>query len=158
MVAVTVAGTVAAASVGVAVAGAGAAGAGAAGTRTASAAAMQARPAHASRSARVVKVRHRRHFGRMLVTAKKGRALYILPHGHCGSACLSVWPRLVLPKGKTRARGSSCLGTAKFGSHHRRQVTYHGKRLYTFVDDSGHSVRGNDVQGFKAARKVRCTM
>ena len=94
----------------------------------------------------------------MLVTAKRGHALYILPHGRCTATCLSVWPRLVLPKGKTRARGTLCLGTAKFGSHHRRQVTYHGKRLYTFVDDSGHSVRGNDFQGFKAARKVRCTM
>ena len=46
--------------------------------------------------------------GRMLVTAKRGRALYILPHGRCRSTCLSV-------------------------------------------------VRGNDFQGFKVAKKIRCT-
>jgi len=153
MVAVTVAGTVAATSMGVADAGAGALG-----VRTASAAATRAVPAHASKSVRVVKVRHRRHFGRILVTVKKGRALYILPHGHCRHGCLTVWPRLVMPKGKTRPKGTSCLGTAKFGSHHRLQVTYHGKRLYTFVDDTGHSVRGNGFQGFVVAKKVRCTM
>ena len=62
-----------------------------------------------------------------------------------------------LPKGKTKPRGASCLGTARFGAHHRLQVTYHGKQLYTFVDDSGHSVRGNDFQGCKVAKKIRCT-
>jgi hypothetical protein len=34
----------------------------------------------------------------------------------------------------------------------RRQVTYLGKRLYTFEDDSGTSLNGNSVAGFKAAK------
>jgi predicted lipoprotein with Yx(FWY)xxD motif len=110
---------------------------------------------HHSRSAVVVKKRTRHHFGKILVTTK-GRALYVLPHGSCRGACLSVWPRLVMPKGKTIPKGAMCLGTKKFGSHGRRQVTYRKMRLYTFVDDSGTSVNGNNVSGFKVARVVRC--
>ena len=70
--------------------------------------------------------------------------------------CLSIWPRLVMPRGKTVAKGTRCLGTARFGRHHRRQVTYHQMRLYAFVDDSGTSVLGNHFQGFKVARVVTC--
>jgi predicted lipoprotein with Yx(FWY)xxD motif len=110
---------------------------------------------HHSRSAVVVKKRTRHHFGKILVTTK-GRALYVLPHGSCTGGCLSVWPRLVMPKGKTTPKGAMCLGTKKFGSHGRRQVTYRKMRLYTFVDDSGTSVTGNGVSGFKVARVVRC--
>ena len=84
----------------------------------------------------VVKERTRHHFGKILVTPK-GRALYVLPHGSCTGACLSIWPRLVMPHGKTMPKGAKCLGTAKFGSHGRLQVTYHKMRLYTFADDSG---------------------
>jgi hypothetical protein len=152
--AVTVASTLGAAGMGVA-----AAGTGTVTVRAASTAAAHAAPARNSTSARVVKVRHRRHFGRILVTAKKGRALYILPQGHCRGACLMVWPRLKMPKGTTIPKGTSCLlGTAKFGSHHRLQVTYNGKRLYKFAQDSGHSVRGNGVGGFAVAKKIRCMM
>jgi len=32
------------------------------------------------------------------------------------------------------------------------QVTYHKQRLYTFTGDSGHSVNGNGVAGFKVAK------
>jgi predicted lipoprotein with Yx(FWY)xxD motif len=110
---------------------------------------------HQSRSAVVVKERTRHHFGKILVTTK-GRALYVLPHGSCTGACLSVWPRLVMPKGKTIPKGAMCLGTKKFGSHGRRQVTYRKMRLYTFVDDRGTSVNGNNISGFKVARVVRC--
>ncbi len=110
---------------------------------------------HQSRSAVVVKARTRHHFGKILVTTK-GRALYVLPHGTCTGGCLSAWPRLVMPKGKTMPKGAMCLGTKKFGSHGRRQVTYRKMRLYTFVDDSGTSVNGNNVSGFKVARVVRC--
>jgi predicted lipoprotein with Yx(FWY)xxD motif len=129
------------------------------------AASAQARPAHAasaqaavmahSRSAVVVKKRVRRHFGKILVTTK-GRALYVLPHGSCTGMCLTIWPRLVMPKGKTVPKGASCLSTAKFGKHHRRQVTYRKMRLYTFINDSGRSVNGNHVQGFKVAKVVKC--
>jgi predicted lipoprotein with Yx(FWY)xxD motif len=104
----------------------------------------------------VVKIRHRPQIGRMLVTAGAGKALYILPHASCTGSCLSVWPRLVLPRGKTIPAGASCLGTKPFGSHHRLQVTYHGRRLYTFVQDMGTAVTGDGVEGFRAARVVRC--
>jgi hypothetical protein len=61
-----------------------------------------------------------------------------------------------MPKGKTMPKGVRCLGTAKFGRHHQLQVTYHGKRLYTFTGDSGHSVNGNGVAGFKVAKVTIC--
>jgi len=117
-----------------------------------------AMPTHVSttRSAVVVAEARRTHFGKILVKPRTGRALYILPHGSCGSSCLLSWPRLVMPKGKTIPKGAPCLGTARFGTHHRLQVTYHGKRLYTFTGDSGHSVNGNGVMGFKVAKVVAC--
>jgi hypothetical protein len=126
-----------------------------------SAATAQAMPAknvsaHNSKTAVVVKEARRHHFGKILVTPK-GRALYVLPSGSCGSGCLSVWPRLVMPHGKTMPKGAKCLGTAKFGSHGRLQVTYHKMRLYMFTGDSGTSVNGNGVAGFKVAKVVvRC--
>jgi predicted lipoprotein with Yx(FWY)xxD motif len=105
----------------------------------------------ASHRAVVVKVVTRRHFGKILATVH-GRTLYIKPHGRCSGACVSVWPRLLMPKGKTVPLGTRCLGTARAG--HRRQVTYRGKRLYLFSGDSGHSVNGNNLSGFKVAKLV----
>jgi predicted lipoprotein with Yx(FWY)xxD motif len=137
-IAVTAAGTIAAGGTGVAMAG------------------THAGPARAGKTAVVAHKRTRPHFGSMLVTAKAGRALYILPKGSCTGECLAVWPRLLLPKGKTKPLGASCLGTAKVGKTGRLQVTYGGKRVYTFVDDQGHSVTGNGVSGFKAAKAVHC--
>jgi predicted lipoprotein with Yx(FWY)xxD motif len=139
--AIMLAGTTAVATVGVAAA------------QTGSAA-----PAHASKAAKVVLQRHRAPFGKILVTPKGGKALYFKPHGRCGPACVAIWPRLVMPKGRTIPTGARCLGTAKFGTHHRLQVTYHGKRLYTFVSDMGHQVSGNGFQGFKVAKVVACPM
>jgi predicted lipoprotein with Yx(FWY)xxD motif len=104
----------------------------------------------------VVKIRHRPGIGRMLVTARAGKALYILPHASCNADCRTIWPRLVLPRGKTIPTGASCLGTKPFGPHHRLQVTYHGHRLYTFVQDMGTAVTGDGVEGFRAARVVHC--
>jgi predicted lipoprotein with Yx(FWY)xxD motif len=108
----------------------------------------------ASKSAVVVKERDRPHFGKILVTVH-GAALYYLPSGTCTGECLSIWPRLVMPAGKTKPKGANCLGTSSFGTHHRLQVTYRGKRLYTFTGDSGTSVNGNGVSGFKVAKVVR---
>jgi predicted lipoprotein with Yx(FWY)xxD motif len=121
-------------------------------------AAAQTAPAHVSHSAKVVLQRHRAHFGKILVTPRAGMALYYMPHGTCTGSCLGVWPRLVMPRGKTVPKGASCLGTARFGRHHRLQVTYHGRRLYTFVSDTGHSVTGDGVGGFKVAKVVACTV
>ncbi len=130
--------------------GLGVTGAGLAGT-----AAAAAVPAHASKSAVVVKERTHAPFGKILYTnTAHGRALYYLPSGSCTGGCLSVWPPLKMPKGKTMPKGAGCLRTVKFG--HRLQVTYNRHRLYTFVDDSGSSVTGNGVAGFKVAKVVRC--
>ena len=107
-----------------------------------------------NRSAKVVKEATRHHFGKILVTPK-GSALYYQPSGSCTGQCLSVWPRLVMPAGKTMPKGAPCLGTKAFGAHHRLQVTYRKYRLYTFSGDSGTSVNGNGVGGFAVAKVVR---
>jgi predicted lipoprotein with Yx(FWY)xxD motif len=106
------------------------------------------------KAATIVHEANRSGFGKIVVTASSGAALYYLPSGSCDSSCLSVWPRLLMPHGKTKPKGANCLGTSKAGS--RLQVTYRGKRLYTFTGDSGHSVNGNGVMGFKVA-KVKST-
>jgi predicted lipoprotein with Yx(FWY)xxD motif len=108
----------------------------------------------AAKSAVVVKERVRGHFGKILVTTH-GMALYYLPHGTCTGECLSIWPRLMMPAGKTVPKGASCLGTARVGKH-GLQVTYRKHRLYTFADDTGSSVTGNGVAGFAVAKVVRC--
>jgi len=113
-----------------------------------------AAPMHpASKSAVVVRERVRHPFGKILVTVH-GAALYILPSGSCTGQCLALWPRLVMPAGKTMPKGATCLGTSSFG-HHRLQVTYRKQRLYTFTGDSGSSVTGNGVMGFKVAKVMR---
>jgi len=99
--------------------------------------------------ATVVKVVTRRHFGKILATIH-GRALYIKPTGSCTGQCLSVWPPLLMPRGTNTPVGTKCLETAKFGR--RLQVVYREHRLYLFSGDSGHSVTGNGVGGFKVAK------
>jgi predicted lipoprotein with Yx(FWY)xxD motif len=108
---------------------------------------------HASRSAVVVKERKHGRFGKILYTTHD-QALYYVKSGSCTGGCLSIWPPLLMPKGKTRPEGASCLATAKFGR--RLQVTYDHHRLFTFVDDSGGSVTGNGVDGFAVAKVVTC--
>jgi hypothetical protein len=101
----------------------------------------------------VVKVASRTGFGKILVTPGTGlgtgMALYFNPLG-CSAACQSIWLPLLMPKGATTPKGAMCLGTAAQGSS--LQVTYHKQRLYTFTGDSGHSVNGNGVAGFKVAK------
>jgi predicted lipoprotein with Yx(FWY)xxD motif len=55
-----------------------------------------------------------------------------------------------MPKGTKIPTGAAGLATAKL-KHHRRQVTFDGKRLYTFDGDSGGDVTGNGVEGFMVA-------
>jgi predicted lipoprotein with Yx(FWY)xxD motif len=105
----------------------------------------------ASTSAVVVKV-VRRGFGRMLATVG-GRSLYEHPNGPCTGSCLSIWPPLLLPVGKTVPKGIVGLRAVLLPSG-RRQVTYRRRRLYTFVNDSGTSVTGNGVAGFVVAKVV----
>jgi predicted lipoprotein with Yx(FWY)xxD motif len=106
-----------------------------------------------NRAAVVVTVKTHRPFGKMLFTTHN-HALYYLPSGSCTGSCLSIWPPLLMPRGKTIPKGTSCLRTVAF--RHRRQVTYNHHRLYTFADDMAGSVTGNNVAGFKVAKVVRC--
>lgn len=108
----------------------------------------QAQP-QVTRTATVVKVVTRAPFGKMLATVH-GRSLYYLPVGSCKGACLTAWPPLLMPRGKTIPRGVRCLERVRFGARH--QVAYRGKRLYLFSGDSGGSVNGNGLAGFKVAK------
>ena len=103
-------------------------------------------------SAVVVKQVTRGSFGKILTTVR-GRTLYEHPNGPCTGSCLSVWPPLLMPRGKTIPKGSKGLRTVRLASG-RLQVTYRHLRLYTFVNDSGTSVNGNGVAGFVVAKVV----
>jgi predicted lipoprotein with Yx(FWY)xxD motif len=100
----------------------------------------------------VAKVVTRAPFGKMLAT-EKGASLYTTASA-CTASCLTIWPPLLMAKGKTTPTGVSGLSTVKvtIGKNHDLQVTYKGKRLYTFISDHGTSVTGNGVGGFKAAK------
>jgi predicted lipoprotein with Yx(FWY)xxD motif len=106
----------------------------------------------ATNSAVVVKVAQRGGFGKILTTIG-GRTLYKHPNGPCTGGCLTIWPPLLLPVGKTIPKGIKGLRAALLPSG-RRQVTYRHRRLYTFVNDSGTSVTGNGVAGFLVAKLV----
>lgn len=88
---------------------------------------------------------------KMLATTK-GASLYFGPSTGCTGGCLTVWPPLEIGKGKI-PKGVKGLGTTSVtvGTKTHRQVTCHGKPLYTFIDDSGTSVNGNGVGGFTVA-------
>jgi predicted lipoprotein with Yx(FWY)xxD motif len=118
---------------------------------TAGIAAAQTGQGPTGTSAVVVKEAFRTGFGKMLVTPGAGRALYTNPAG-CSAACQSIWPPLVMPAGATTPTGAPCLATARLGT--KLQVTYHKLRLYMFVNDIGHSVTGNGVAGFHAAKVI----
>jgi hypothetical protein len=102
--------------------------------------------------ATVVQVVNRSPIGNMLATTG-GASLYIHPSGPCTGACLTVWPALYMPAGTTRPKGAECLGTVS--TKKGLEVTYHAQRLYTFTGDSGTSVNGNGVGGFKAAKVTK---
>jgi predicted lipoprotein with Yx(FWY)xxD motif len=99
----------------------------------------------------VVKVVDRAPYGKMLATVS-GASLYTTASS-CTGGCLQVWPPLLMAKGKTMPTGVSDLTAVKvtIGISHDLQVAYKGKRLYRFASDSGSSVRGNGVGGFKVA-------
>jgi predicted lipoprotein with Yx(FWY)xxD motif len=119
------------------------------GSLTAMSAGLSAQAAVPARSATVVKVVTRHPFGKMLAKVN-GRSLYVLPSGSCTGGCLAAWPPLLLPHADSKGLGTSCLSTKSFMG--RRQVTYRGRRLYEFAGDSGTSVNGNGVSGFKVAK------
>lgn len=57
----------------------------------------------------------------------------------CGTACLKIWPEVVLPAGMTAATAGTGVNAAKLGTIARSggalQVTYGGKPLYYFFKD-----------------------
>ncbi|MFZ0666625.1 MAG: hypothetical protein WAM97_12800 [Acidimicrobiales bacterium] len=105
--------------------------------------------APAGQGAVVVQMVNRSPVGNMLATTG-GASLYIHPSGPCTGGCLSVWPALLMPAGKTKPKGAQCLTTVSTAGG--LQVSYHNQALYTFTGDSGSSVNGNGVGGFKAAK------
>jgi hypothetical protein len=102
-------------------------------------------------SATVVKVISVHGFGRILETTHN-RPLYTAPPGGCTMSCLTIWPRLLMPRGKTKPLGTHCLATARAGS--RLQVTYREQRLYTFTGDTSSTPTGDEVAGFEVAKAL----
>lgn len=79
-----------------------------------------------------------------------GKTLYTLKASKtaCTSACLKVWPELVLPKGVTKVTAGKGVSASKLGTIMRangaHQVTYNGKPLYWFSGDkAAGQVHGN---------------
>ena len=98
----------------------------------------------------VVKETTRSPYGEILTNTKK-HALYIEPTGSCTGSCLTIWPPLLMPKGKTMPAGATGLGTVALGAK-RLQVTYNSSALYTFKGDTGTSANGNGTAGFVVAQ------
>ncbi len=70
----------------------------------------------------------------------------------CTGSCLAAWPPLTLPKSQkaaVAAKGVTGLGTVKSPSG--VQVTWHGKALYTFAEDSKGKVTGQGISDFFVA-------
>jgi predicted lipoprotein with Yx(FWY)xxD motif len=79
-----------------------------------------------------------------------GDTLYTLKPSQtaCTSACLKVWPELLLPKGVTAATAGTGVSASKLGTLARAggalQVTYSGQALYYFSGDAAAGqVNGN---------------
>jgi predicted lipoprotein with Yx(FWY)xxD motif len=85
--------------------------------------------------------------GKTILVDRRGRTLYHLSVERNGrfictnSFCLSLWHPLVVPRGTTPA-GARFLSTVRRPDG-RRQVTYRGAPLYTFVQDR----KRGDVNG-----------
>jgi predicted lipoprotein with Yx(FWY)xxD motif len=93
----------------------------------------------AARTKRVVKQAHSKALGKTVLTANSGLTLYTLSaekHGTfiCKGSCLKDWFPLVVAKG-VKPTGPVPLGTVRRPDG-RRQVTFEGRPLYTFDDDS----------------------
>lgn len=90
-------------------------------------------------------------YGKILVD-QKGFALYTDAANKppkkwpCKGACLTVWPPLVLAKGQAKAvAGKGVTGLGVISGPSGRQVTWHGKPLYTFIRDEKGTVRGQGI-------------
>ncbi len=95
----------------------------------------------------VVSTTKNTNYGTILVS---GKALYTLKASKtaCSTSCLKIWPALMLPKGVTKATAGTGVSASKLGTVKRSggalQVTYAGKPLYKFAEDTSASqVNGN---------------
>ena len=106
--------------------------------------------------------------GSSVLANKKGMTLYTLSAEHGGrficttsskipgssASCLSLWIPLTVAKGST-PNGAAQLGTITRPDSGATQVTWHGRPLYTFADDTAPGdASGNgakDVGVWKAA-------
>jgi predicted lipoprotein with Yx(FWY)xxD motif len=98
-------------------------------------------------------------YGKILVD-QKGLPLYYdaankAGHWACTGSCLTAWPPLVLAKGQTSAMGMGVKGLGTVKAPYGTQVTWDGKALYTFIQDSPGSVTGNDVHDFFVAKVAK---
>ena len=98
----------------------------------------------------VVKEASNRALGHKVLTANSGLTLYTLSaekHGNfiCKGSCLKDWFPLVVAVG-VKPIGPVPLGTVKRPDG-RRQVTFGGRPLYTFVSDSKRGdARGEGIK------------
>lgn len=96
--------------------------------------------ASAQTAKRVVDEAHSASLGKTVLTSRAGLTLYSLSaetHGRfiCKGSCLRDWHPLVVAKG-VKPTGPVALGTIKRPDNGMRQVTFAGKPLYTFDEDS----------------------
>ena len=86
-------------------------------------------------------------YGTILVSRTALYTLKSTTNSPCGVKCLKVWPQVLLPKGVKQAKAGNGVDATKLGTVKRRggvlQVTYAGKALYWFYEDS----RPNQVKG-----------
>jgi predicted lipoprotein with Yx(FWY)xxD motif len=101
----------------------------------------------ASRSRVIVSTQSIGNMGKVLVS--KGLALYTLTPSAtaCDSACLAIWPALTVPAGVHGATAGSGVQKSKLGVTTGvggiHQVTYNGKPVYWFSQDTKGKVTGN---------------
>jgi predicted lipoprotein with Yx(FWY)xxD motif len=94
----------------------------------------------------VVSTTKNAQYGTILVN---GNTVYTLKASKvaCGTACLKIWPAVLLPKGVANATAGPGVNAGRLGTVKRsgaRQVTYGGNPLYYFIADSGPGqVKGN---------------
>jgi len=93
---------------------------------------------HATKSV-VISTAKNSKYGTILVS---GHTLYTLKPSKiaCTAKCLTIWPEVLLPKGVKKATAGTGVSTAKLGTVKRAggalQVTYSGKALYKFFEDT----------------------
>jgi predicted lipoprotein with Yx(FWY)xxD motif len=98
----------------------------------------------------LVKTATAHKYGKILVD-QKGLALYFNKADEpsrwaCTGACLVTWPPLLLPRGEAMAQlNSDISGLGVVSGPKGRQVTWHGKPLYTFIHDSPGTVKGEGI-------------